>query len=269
MEPTVNRTTLLAARMLIEAANPGEQNAGIRTAATKAADRLLRVPWSVDDDMLQLASWETPGLQHHVGPKGCDESCKARTFCWHRAAYLLLQTIAGAVHGPLINGDGTMGGIVPEVEDVDWNILDTPPPTGPSLQHDPTTAIEATEPAHHPGPAIFDTNGDIIVPDRPRRRAQTAPDAPNDPGVINNTDPAEIAPQKPVQQANEEEAAPPIAIAVRKVAGTRYSMTDAQLAKISQIAQERRVTLTPEQIAAAADDIFGDTEGAHYISPRS
>jgi hypothetical protein len=69
-------------------------NDSLHRALDKAAPRLTSQPWRIDT-LLHIVSVSRPNEVH-----SCDEtSCTCPTtrgWCWHRAAFLLLTTIAGA-----------------------------------------------------------------------------------------------------------------------------------------------------------------------------
>lgn len=94
-ELMVTRTVTLematAASMLVRITQPAHQS--LHRALAKAEARLVELPWSVDGGVLCISSHSHPGQVHYCEADVCD-CLTARGTCWHRAAYLILSTIA-------------------------------------------------------------------------------------------------------------------------------------------------------------------------------
>jgi len=89
-----------AASMLISVAQPS--NASLHRALVKAEQRLMTLPWRVDAGVLHIASQSQPGEVHLTDGEDC--SCPTtRGVCFHRAAWLILSTLAAGGCSPIAN----------------------------------------------------------------------------------------------------------------------------------------------------------------------
>jgi hypothetical protein len=89
---------LTLASALLRTAHPEDQS--LARALMKAEERLPRLRWSVEAGVLEIQSYTTPGLMHHVDDERC--SCKtSRGWCWHRAAYEVVSVCAAAGVAPI------------------------------------------------------------------------------------------------------------------------------------------------------------------------
>lgn len=89
MPTTITSDHAQAAATLVAACHPDRPD--ILKAAHKAADLLPVVTWHLDGGVLRVSSKSRPGLVHFSDGDHCD--CEARVFCWHRAAWLLVQAV--------------------------------------------------------------------------------------------------------------------------------------------------------------------------------
>lgn len=87
-----------AASMLVRLANPGD--ASLHRALEKAEARLISQPWRIDEGVLHIVSYSR---QNDVQlTDGADCSCETtRGTCWHRAAWMILSTLAAAGVDPV------------------------------------------------------------------------------------------------------------------------------------------------------------------------
>ena len=89
-----------AASMLICVAQPA--NASLHRALVKAEARLIDMPWRVDDGILTIVSHSQQNTTHQTDGDYCE--CKTtRGVCWHRAAWLILSTLAAGGCVPVAN----------------------------------------------------------------------------------------------------------------------------------------------------------------------
>ena len=89
---TLTTETVTVAAMLVRISHA--QNKSMQRALSNAETRLLELPWRVDGGVLAITSHSTPGHVHYTDGDKCDCLASARHICWHRAAFLLLATIA-------------------------------------------------------------------------------------------------------------------------------------------------------------------------------
>jgi hypothetical protein len=89
-----------AASMLISVSQPS--NASLHRALVKAEQRLMTLPWRVDAGVLHIASHSQPNEVHLTDGEDC--SCPTtRGICFHRAAWLILSTLAAGGCSPIAN----------------------------------------------------------------------------------------------------------------------------------------------------------------------
>jgi hypothetical protein len=90
-----------AASMLICVAQPS--NASLHRALVKAEARLITQPWRIDaGGVLVIVSHSNQRDTHSTDGEFCE--CKTtRGVCWHRAAWLLLSTLAASGCMPVAN----------------------------------------------------------------------------------------------------------------------------------------------------------------------
>jgi hypothetical protein len=89
-----------AASMLICVAQPA--NASLHRALVKAEARLITQPWRIDAGVLTIVSHSKQTETQETDGDFC--SCKTtRGVCWHRAAWLILSTLAAGGCSPVAN----------------------------------------------------------------------------------------------------------------------------------------------------------------------
>jgi hypothetical protein len=89
-----------AASMLICVAQPA--NASLHRALVKAEARLISQPWRIDEGVLTIVSHSKQNQTHQTDGDYCE--CKTtRGVCWHRAAWLILSTLAAGGCSPVAN----------------------------------------------------------------------------------------------------------------------------------------------------------------------
>lgn len=89
-----------AASMLICVAQPA--NASLHRALVKAEARLIEQPWRIDSGILTIVSHSKQNVTHQTDGDYCE--CKTtRGVCWHRAAWLILSTLAAGGCSPVAN----------------------------------------------------------------------------------------------------------------------------------------------------------------------
>jgi len=90
-----------AASMLICVAQPS--NASLHRALVKAEARLITQPWRIDaGGVLVIVSHSDQRGTHQTDGEFCE--CKTtRGVCWHRAAWLILSTLAAGGCSPVAN----------------------------------------------------------------------------------------------------------------------------------------------------------------------
>jgi hypothetical protein len=90
-----------AASMLICVAQPS--NASLHRALVKAEARLITQPWRIDaGGVLVIVSHSNQRDTHSTDGEFCE--CKTtRGVCWHRAAWLILSTLAAGGCSPVAN----------------------------------------------------------------------------------------------------------------------------------------------------------------------
>jgi hypothetical protein len=89
-----------AASMLICVAQPA--NASLHRALVKAEARLITQPWRIDAGVLTIVSHSKQNQTHQTDGDYCE--CKTtRGVCWHRAAWLILSTLAAGGCSPVAN----------------------------------------------------------------------------------------------------------------------------------------------------------------------
>ena len=89
-----------AASMLISVAQPS--NASLHRALVKAEALLITQPWRVDVGVLHIVSHSQQNEVHLTDGDDC--SCPTtRGVCWHRAAWLILSTLAAGGCSPVAN----------------------------------------------------------------------------------------------------------------------------------------------------------------------
>lgn len=82
-----------AASMLVRLTHPGDGS--LHRALEKAETRLVSQPWRIDVGVLHVVSYSTHNDVHLTDGDDC--SCKTtRGICWHRAAWMLLSTLAAS-----------------------------------------------------------------------------------------------------------------------------------------------------------------------------
>ena len=89
-----------AASMLISVLQPS--NASLHRALVKAEALLITQPWRVDVGVLHIVSHSQQNEVHLTDGDDC--SCPTtRGVCWHRAAWLILSTLAAGGCSPIAN----------------------------------------------------------------------------------------------------------------------------------------------------------------------
>jgi hypothetical protein len=106
MQEIIMRQTIVtpqlttAASMLICVAQPA--NASLHRALVKAEARLITQPWRIDEGILKIVSHSKQSDTHKTDGDYCE--CKTtRGVCWHRAAWLILSTLAAGGCSPVAN----------------------------------------------------------------------------------------------------------------------------------------------------------------------
>lgn len=80
-----------AASMLVRLTRSDDRS--LCRALERAEERLISLPWSVDGGVLCISSHSSPGQVHFCDGDTCD-CLTTRGVCWHRAAFVILSTIA-------------------------------------------------------------------------------------------------------------------------------------------------------------------------------
>lgn len=107
MQEVIMRQTVVspqlttAASMLICVAQPA--NASLHRALVKAEARLMTLPWRIaEGGILTIVSHSKQNDTHKTDGDYCE--CKTtRGVCWHRAAWLILSTLAAGGCSPVAN----------------------------------------------------------------------------------------------------------------------------------------------------------------------
>ncbi len=211
----VSRELIVAASMLIRIANPEE--ASLLRALDRAQERVLHLPWQVDGDTLQIASYKTPGVMRHTDGEYCD--CETRRgVCWHRAAWLLLCTVAAATFGQMPFATQR-----PEVSRLEYDDRDL------------------TDPTRDDYPANLDIDHAPIT---------TPPPAPPPSyGSRYGMSDAQLERRRKLAQAPEP--------AVSYTPGPRRELTDEERIHAIDAAGRKASRWTDEQRRAAFNDLFG------------
>ena len=89
-----------AASMLISVAQPS--NASLHRALVKAEARLITQPWRIDAGVLHIVSMSRQNEVQLTDGEDCSCPC-TRGCCWHKAAWLILSTLAAGGCSPVAN----------------------------------------------------------------------------------------------------------------------------------------------------------------------
>lgn len=104
MEQMVARLTVItpklatAASMLVKLAHPGDSS--LHRALLKAEPLLMTQPWRIAGGILQIVSASQQNETHKTDGDYC-ECPTTRGVCWHRAAWMMLSTLAAAGIDPI------------------------------------------------------------------------------------------------------------------------------------------------------------------------